>query len=121
MDGRDKPGHDEANGNVGVSLAPRELLETLLHLGELGFQRGDLVVARRGRSSSAATTPTEYIQAQDEWVALLGGEATLEVAGEAVELHSGDYVFLPAGTPHSVRRVSDGAIWLAVHLHQAAT
>jgi len=67
--------------------------------------------------SSAATTPSEYIQPQDEWVAMIRGEATLDIAGELFELHSGDYVFIPAGTPHTVRRVSDGALWLAVHLH----
>jgi len=67
--------------------------------------------------SSSATTPTEYIQSQDEWVAMIRGEATLDIAGELFELHSGDYVFIPAGTPHTVRHVSDGALWLAVHLH----
>lgn len=67
--------------------------------------------------SSAAVTPTEYVQPQDEWVALLQGEATLEVAGKAVELRSGDYLFLPAGTPHTVQRVTEGAVWLAVHLY----
>lgn len=67
--------------------------------------------------SSADTTPTEYVQPQDEWVVLLRGDATLDVAGDAIELRAGDYVFLPAGTPHTVRRVSDGALWLAVHLH----
>jgi cupin 2 domain-containing protein len=67
--------------------------------------------------SSAATTPSEYVQDQDEWVVLLNGEATLEVTGQAVELRAGDYLFLPAGTRHVVRRVTDGAIWLAVHLH----
>ena len=67
--------------------------------------------------SSAAIAPTEYAQDQDEWVAMIQGEATLEVAGTPHELHSGDYLFLPAGTPHTVRRVSEGALWLAVHLH----
>jgi len=38
-------------------------------------------------------------------------------AGKAVELRSGDYLFLPAGTSHMVRRVTNGALWLAVHLH----
>lgn len=69
--------------------------------------------------SSAATVPMEYVQAQDEWVALLLGEATLEVADETIELQAGGYVFLPAGTPHTVRRVSQGAVWLAIHLHPA--
>lgn len=67
--------------------------------------------------SSARIAPSEYVQTQDEWVAMIQGEATLEVAGASVELRSGDYVFLPAGTPHSVRRVSEGALWLAIHLH----
>ncbi|MGH8075837.1 MAG: cupin domain-containing protein, partial [Lysobacter sp.] len=67
--------------------------------------------------SSATVTPIEYVQPQDEWVAMLRGEATLELAGETIQLHSGDFLFLPASTPHTVRRVSDGALWLAVHLH----
>ena len=66
--------------------------------------------------SSDAISPTEYVQAEDEWVVLLRGEATLEINGEAVELRPGDYVFLPAGTPHTVRRTSAGALWLAVHV-----
>lgn len=66
--------------------------------------------------SSPRIAATEYIQAQDEWVVLLQGEATLAVAGQPVELKSGDYVFLPAQTPHTVLKVSDGALWLAVHL-----
>ncbi|WP_312234935.1 cupin domain-containing protein [Stutzerimonas nitrititolerans] len=69
--------------------------------------------------SSADITPTDYVQSQDEWVVLLQGEATLEVAGKAVELRSGDYLFLPAGTLHVVWRVTNGALWLAVHLHPA--
>lgn len=70
--------------------------------------------------SSASTTPFESVQTQDEWVVLLQGKATLDVEGDRVELRSGDYVFLPAGTAHTVLCVSDGALWLAVHLHQAS-
>ncbi|RFA36160.1 cupin domain-containing protein [Alkalilimnicola ehrlichii] len=57
------------------------------------------------------------IQKQDEWVVLLQGEALLDVAGESVSLMAGDYVFLPADVPHTLVRVSQGAVWLAVHLH----
>lgn len=67
--------------------------------------------------SSADITPVEYVQTQDEWVLMVRGEATLDVAGTSHALRSGDYLFLPAGTPHTVQRVSDGALWLAVHLH----
>ena len=67
--------------------------------------------------SSAAITPTDYVQAQDEWVLLVRGEAELRVAGELRTLKAGDYVFLPAGTPHRVERTQAGTLWLAVHLH----
>ena len=67
--------------------------------------------------SSSAITPSEYVQTQDEWVALLRGEAVLELENETVELCAGDCLFIPAETPHTVKSVSDGAIWLAIHLH----
>jgi cupin 2 domain-containing protein len=66
--------------------------------------------------SSEAPEATEYRQSQDEWVVLLRGEATLEVAGETVELRAGDHLFLPSGTPHAVRRTTAGTLWLALHL-----
>ncbi|NVD98741.1 cupin domain-containing protein [Massilia sp. BJB1822] len=67
--------------------------------------------------SSARMVPGEYVQEQDEWVALLRGEASLLVAGENVMLKAGDHLFLPARTPHTVLSVSEGALWLAVHIH----
>jgi cupin 2 domain-containing protein len=67
--------------------------------------------------SSVELTPAECVQPQDEWVVLLRGDATLEVAGETIELHPGDHMFLPSGTPHTVVRTSEGALWLAVHVH----
>ncbi|MGE5866215.1 MAG: cupin domain-containing protein [Rhizobacter sp.] len=70
--------------------------------------------------SSADISPEEQRQAQDEWVLLVCGEADLEVAGAAVALKAGDHLFLPAGTPHTVRRVAEGSLWLAVHLHPEA-
>jgi cupin 2 domain-containing protein len=69
--------------------------------------------------SSSVIQPTEYVQTQDEWVVLLQGEATLLVSGQPVQLRVGDHVFLPAGVAHTVERTSQGAMWLAVHLHQA--
>ncbi len=66
--------------------------------------------------SSSAITPREYVQPQDEWVVLVKGEAVLQVAGQSITLQPGDYLFLPAGVPHTVERTSQGAMWLAVHL-----
>jgi len=98
-------------GNLFSDAAPPdegERFETLL-------AHRNLVVERI--VSSAAPAPQDYVQPQDEWVVLVSGEAALEVAGEPVALKAGDYLFLPAGTPHKVLRTSEGALWLAVHLH----
>ncbi len=67
--------------------------------------------------SSAAITSQEYVQPQDEWVLLVKGEAVLRIEGESISLKTGDYLFLPAGTPHTVEKTSEGAMWLAVHLY----
>ncbi len=69
--------------------------------------------------SSAETEPVEYVQTQDEWVVLVHGTAVLCLAGEALALTAGDYLFIPAGVPHRVEGTSNGALWLAVHLHPA--
>jgi cupin 2 domain-containing protein len=96
-------------GNLFADAAPPatgERFETVLSHKNLVIER---IV------SSSDITPQEYVQPQDEWVLLVQGEATLRVAGESVELKSGDHLFLPANVPHTVERVSHGAIWLAVH------
>ena len=79
------------------------------------LQHRNLVIERI--ISSATATPTEFVQAQDEWVLLVQGTAILDIDGETKSLKAGDYVFLPAQTPHTVKQVSAGALWLAVHLH----
>ena len=85
-----------------------ERFDTLLRHGPLHIER---IV------SSSKVTPQACVQAQDEWVLLVRGEAELDVDGALHRLRAGDHVFLPAGTPHVVRRTSEGAMWLAVHLH----
>lgn len=86
-----------------------ERFDTLLRHGRLHVER---IV-----SSAEGVSPSTYVQRQDEWVLLVQGEAVLEVEGLPHALKSGDHLFLPAGTPHKVLRTSQGAIWLAVHLH----
>lgn len=70
--------------------------------------------------SSANFSPSEYNQEQDEWVLMVQGHATMLVAGETIELTTGDYLFLPSGTIHSVLSASEGAIWLAIHLFDSS-
>jgi cupin 2 domain-containing protein len=101
-------------GNLFADASPPaegERFETLL-------SHRNLVVERI--VSSEAITPAVSVQSQDEWVVLVAGEAVLEVQGETLSMGAGDYVFLPGGCPHVVRQVSQGAIWLAVHLHPEA-
>lgn len=58
-----------------------------------------------------------YDQAEDEWVVVLRGTATLEFAGsEQVELTAGDYLTIPRHVKHRVAQTSEETIWLAVHL-----
>jgi cupin 2 domain-containing protein len=85
-------------------------------------ERFDTLLSHRGLVierivSTSKIQSQEYVQEQDEWVVLLQGHAVLDVAGQPVALSDGDYLFLPALTPHTVRTVSDGAMWLAIHLH----
>lgn len=69
--------------------------------------------------SSDAVEPTLYHQVQDEWIVLLQGHATLEVAGKTLALTAGDTLFIPAQTPHQVLSTSQTphCIWLAVHIY----
>lgn len=101
------------DGNLyAASDAPAagERFDTLLQHRQLVVER---IVSAAGASSA------EFVQAQDEWVLLVRGSAVLEVAGQARALEAGDYLFLPAGTPHTVKHTSGDALWLAVHLHPA--
>jgi cupin 2 domain-containing protein len=98
-------------GNLFADSAPPpadERLEVLLSHRNLVIER--IVSASRMAARS-------YVQPQDEWVLLVRGEAELDVAGETVALTAGDHLFLPSGTPHTLKCASDGALWLAVHLH----
>jgi len=100
-------------GNLFADAEPPrqgERFETLLSHRNLAIER---IV------SSATITPYEYVQTQDEWVVLIRGQAMLTVNGESLQLDAGDHVFLPAGTAHKVEHASEGALWLAVHLHPA--
>lgn len=98
-------------GNLFTDVTPPEEGERF----EVLLSHRNLVVERI--ISSSTPTPGEYVQPQDEWVVLVQGEAVLRVAGEPMALRSGDHVFLPAGVPHTIERTSEGALWLAVHLH----
>ncbi len=99
------------SGNLFAQAQPPaegERFETLLRQRNLQIER---II------SSTRITPADYQQPQDEWVVLLQGEARLSINGQTQVMRSGDYLFLPAGTPHRVEQVSEPALWLAIHLH----
>ena len=67
--------------------------------------------------SSDIPDQTIYNQSQDEWVILIQGKAELKINGDVIHLKTGDYLFIPAHTPHQVLSTSDNCIWLAVHIN----
>jgi cupin 2 domain-containing protein len=79
------------------------------------LQHGSVVIERI--VSSNQPDQVEYRQTQDEWVVLLQGEAELDIDGKPVPLQAGQHLFIAAGTPHTVKRTTQGAVWLAVHIH----
>jgi len=99
-------------GNLFCDLpepATGEVFETLL-------QSQGVMVERI--TSSSTPEDTSYEQPADEWVCLLQGEAELTVAGERIRMRAGDFLHLPARTPHRVLLTSEDprCVWLAVHL-----
>ena len=92
------------------SLPEDEEFTELLHSKDLRIER---IV------STGQTTPAGewYDQDEDEWVALIQGEAALEYeSGEKLRLSAGDHVLLPAHCRHRVAYTSHHppCIWVAV-------
>jgi cupin 2 domain-containing protein len=91
-----------------------EEITTLLAAGGVRIER----IVSHGQSSPDGFW---YDQPDPEWVALLRGSATLSIDGrEKVELGAGDYLLIPAHLRHRVKRTSEDAVWLVVHLGNQA-
>lgn len=108
------------SGNLLAGSPPREgeeRFETLLDGRDLRIER---IV------SLACPTPEGfwYDQEEDEWVAVIAGEADLQIEGEkgVRRLQRGDWVFLPAHCRHRVAGTSRDrpTVWLAVHLAKSS-
>ena len=67
--------------------------------------------------SNTLKTPQTFCQKEDEFVVLLKGCAKIEINGEIKKLKAGDYLFIPANTPHKVLKTKKIAIWLAIHIY----
>jgi quercetin dioxygenase-like cupin family protein len=64
--------------------------------------------------SGTLAAPVADVQDHDEWVVLLAGAAVLEVDAEPRALQAGDWLLLPAGTPHRLVTTEPNTSWLAV-------
>lgn len=91
--------------------APEEAFATLLAAPGARIER----IVSRGQASPPGFW---YDQAEDEWVAVLAGAATLRFADtpELRHLTPGDHVWIVAHRRHRVEATADPTIWLAVHL-----
>jgi len=65
--------------------------------------------------SNTLKTPQTFIQKENEFVILLKGCAKIEINGEIRKLKAGDWLFIPADTPHTLIKTKKTAVWLAVY------
>ena len=63
---------------------------------------------------SGSVEPVDYDQDHDEFALVLAGAAVLDVDGEPVELAAGDWVLLPARTPHRLVHTEPETSWLTI-------
>jgi len=94
-----------------------ETAEILLSLPGVRIER----IASFGQASPGGFW---YEQDEEEWVAVLEGEAVLEWEdGRKLGMKPGDWVFLPAKERHRVAWTAPGrpTLWLAVFVQKPAT
>jgi cupin 2 domain-containing protein len=81
------------------------------------FQNGSIKIERIASHSHRAPENFWYDAAEEEWVIVLRGTATLEFAdGALVEMGAGDYLAIAPHVRHRVARTGVETIWLAVHV-----
>jgi cupin 2 domain-containing protein len=68
--------------------------------------------------STGQSSPEDfwYNQSENEFVLLLSGSAVLEFEDYEIRLTKGDYMVIPAGVKHRVKRTDrkEHSVWLAV-------
>ena len=97
--------------------------ENLFEIGELPKEDSEKFIELLSRKnvkikkivSNTLKTPQTFIQDEDEFVVLLKGCAKLKINGETLKLKAGDWIFIKAGTPHTLLKTKKSAIWLAVY------
>jgi cupin 2 domain-containing protein len=80
------------------------------------FENRNVKITRIVSQAYSSPAGFWYDQADDEWVIVLRGQATVELAsGEFVEMAEGDYLTIARHVKHRIARTSEKTIWLAVH------
>jgi len=82
---------------------PQELVEVLLENKNIRIER----IVSKGHTTGW------YDQAEDEWVALLKGEAEIEFENKVIALKAGDTIFIPKHQKHRVIKTTE-CVWLCV-------
>jgi len=68
--------------------------------------------------SNTLKTPQTFNQEYDEFVVLLKGCAKIEINGVIKKLKSGDFLFIPKNTPHTLFKTKKVSIWLAINIYE---
>lgn len=105
--------NDLQGGNLFDPLPPLQQGETFSTLLDNGHVRIERIVSHHHTSPPGLW----YEQAEDEWVVLLRGAATLEFDdGHTRTLAAGDWLQLPARCRHRIAHTAAQTLWLAVHM-----
>jgi len=81
------------------------------------FENQSVKIERTISQSHSSPAGFWYDQAEDEWVIVLRGHATLEFeGGSLVEMKEGDHVTIPSHVKYRVHQTGPETIWLAVHI-----
>lgn len=95
--------------DIGASLGEEQFL-TL-------WQNDSVKIERIVSHAHSSPENFWYDQAEDEWVIIVRGGATLEFdTGEVVKLQIGDYLAIPRHIKRRVAQTDKETIWLAVHI-----
>ncbi len=99
--------------NLFADVPACESGESVAHL----FENDAIKIERIVSHSHSSPEGFWYDQANDEWVILLSGSASLEFSdGRLIDLSPGDYLTILAHVKHRIAQTSAQATWLAVHV-----
>lgn len=106
---------DEVRAAANLFSLPPELPAE--ELTEILLQKDGIRVERILSTGQASPPDFWYEQAEDEWVAVLQGDASLQWEdGSVMEMKSGDWLLIPSYKKHRVERTSIAppCVWLAI-------